>query len=140
MLQDSVATNDSCARSAFWLLFYVMEAGAIMSILAQHGGDHKAAVPFLPPVLLTHFLPDFFLRCLVHDTGCVIWQMERACSCLMPQAKSEGCSLLWVQGKALSGLRTLPQVLLPESRLDIVRALVKYTRGLQVGLSIGSAW
>ncbi len=28
----------------FWALFYVMEAGAIMTILMQHGGDKKAAV------------------------------------------------------------------------------------------------
>jgi hypothetical protein len=33
---------DTC--SAFWVLFYVMEAGAIMTILTQHGGDKKAAV------------------------------------------------------------------------------------------------
>lgn len=31
-------------RSAFWGLFYTMEAGAIMTILSQHGGNQEAAV------------------------------------------------------------------------------------------------
>ena len=30
--------------SAFWGLFYTMEAGAIMTILSQHGGNQEAAV------------------------------------------------------------------------------------------------
>lgn len=34
---------DHAVAIAFWALFYTMEAGAIMRILSQHGGNHKAA-------------------------------------------------------------------------------------------------
>jgi phenylpropionate dioxygenase-like ring-hydroxylating dioxygenase large terminal subunit len=67
---------DHAVAITFWVLFYVMEAGAIMTILTQHGGDNKAA------------------------------------------------------GKAISQLKTLPQVLLP-STFPLVKQLVKYARGFQ---------
>lgn len=59
-------------RSAFWVLFYVMEAGAIMTILTQHGGDKKAAV--------RHF---FLFRALGHLALLLLCISEGCSSALM---------------------------------------------------------
>lgn len=54
---------DHAVALAFWLLFYIMEAGAIMTILTQHGGDQQAAgkaiaqLRTLPQMLLPSTFP-----------------------------------------------------------------------------------
>lgn len=110
----------ACVCSAFWVLFYVMEAGAIMTILTQHGGDKKAAVR---PTRLGNRLP-------MCKPG------SRASVCKRVATVTQVCCLLihrldWLQGKAIAQLRTLPQMLLP-STFPLVKQLVKTSRRIQV--------
>ena len=95
-----------------------MEAGAIMTILTQHGGDKKAAV--------RHSQPGSWLPLCKPSS----W----ASACMRLASWNTNvliCWLDWLQGKAIAQLKTLPQMLLP-STFPLVKQLVKTSRRIQV--------
>lgn len=100
-----------------------MEAGAIMTILTQHGGDQQAAVR---RAFCFHNCKPY--QC-DYETSFRSRRIDRGSFC--GTSRSFDTLAAALQGRAIAKLRTLPQMLLP-STSPMVKQLVRTSRRFQV--------